>query len=108
MKTVQFLTAALTFVSLNSALQAQPKTTPAREKARCESNVDLCDSVARDDLNNCNAAQQSSCSNNYMEDINQCTNDYTDCLDGIASIKGTHAGLEAVLSGGSSAVFSAK
>ena len=89
-----------------SALQAQPKTTPAREKARCESNVDLCDSVARDDLNNCNAAQQSDCSGNYIEDINQCTSDYTDCLDGVAAIKGSH--INAAAAAGVSGVFSAQ
>lgn len=63
-------------------------TTSDRERARCESGVDLCDSVARDDLNRCNAAGQSHCSDNYYEDINQCTADYNDCLDDIA-IKGS-------------------
>lgn len=91
-----FVTTVLTFACCSSAF-AKPKTTPSRQKAQCDSGVDLCDTVARDDLNNCNAAGQSNCSENYYEDINQCTSDYHDCLDGIAAVKGS--ALTSALSG---------
>ena len=72
-------------LSFGTNLIAKPiSTTPGRQKAQCDAGVSLCDAVARDDLNRCNANGQSHCSENYYEDINICTSDYHDCLDEIA------------------------
>ncbi len=86
---VSILIATLTF---STVLAAKPiSTTPSRERARCQANVDLCDRVARDDYDRCQGAGQSNCSSNYYEDINQCTSDYHDCLDSISAVKGSGA-----------------
>ena len=94
-KTFPFL--FLLALGLSNNLHAKPKTDPAREKARCDADVDLCDQVAQDDYNHCVGGGQSHCSDNYYEDINQCTSDYNGCLKGISAIKGA-AGLGSAVS----------
>lgn len=86
----RYATLSCLLMCFSASVYAKPiSTTPSREKARCQANVDLCDRVARDDLDRCQGAGQSHCSDNYYEDINQCTSDYHDCLDSIGLVKGS-------------------
>ena len=90
---------ALAFLAIASVAHAKGKsTTPTREQARCHSVVSLCDQVATDDYKRCQSAGQSHCSENYYEDVNQCTSDFNSCMDkaSAAVIIGSEAG--AVLS----------
>lgn len=80
------LTSCLLFQSF--ALAKPKGSSSSRDGEQCHSDVAVCDSAARDDLNRCNAAGQSHCSANYYEDLDICTEDFNECMGSIGLVKG--------------------